>query len=480
MFGFKYGFGYGFTSGYSPLINYRWSSTYQANNQMYSTNSGTGTDLQLYSGQGVKNNGVDHDLDLVDIGATSMIYTLDGVQTYTETPFYSFLGLGGVWNDIAYFNRTLTQTEITKYSTNPNGFFNDALVDDTCVLNMPLAEHSDYCIDYANYSEGQEEITNGTFDSNVDDWVSNNSGASITWQSSGTAIASNTTDWSYIRQGISITSGIYLVSFDVLSIDKMLHIGLGVSGNDISMIGTHTQVYEASGTTDFQIRPSSTGLYNVEIDNISVKQLSGTYQIQNYTDSCRDEAKQLHYGSQSANYKINGLGMRTDESPYFECSELFDNYGDTGWIPSATEDWTIEFIAYVPPSLEYKDTLGIFGNDTSDSTKVRFYIGSGAKPHCWVGNEYTNTTSFDDEYLHWIFVYNNINDSYQMYWNGILYENQANVGLIQGSTTMKIANTVTAYNYFKDLRLLKVHQKALTQEEVTKAYTDAVNKGLLI
>ena len=45
----------------------------------------------------------------------------------------------------------------------------------------------------------KELVTNGTFDSNVTGWVSNNVNATITWVSDKTAVYQNTDDWAYIR-----------------------------------------------------------------------------------------------------------------------------------------------------------------------------------------------------------------------------------------------------------------------------------------
>ena len=281
-------------------------------NKMYTKNLGTGTPLALYSGQGLKNNGIDHDLDLVDIGATSMIYTLDGVQTYTETPFYSFLGLGGVWNDIYYFNRALTQSEITKYSTNPNQFFNDARLDNTCVLNMPLAENDKYCYDYANYSETLifEDSTTKTLDANNTLVVYDN----------------------HIYQ-----DGLYEVTLSNIVGDAIIKIG---STRYYPYLGVSTiMLSDNSISEDRIIVKAQTSGATVIYDAISVKQLSGVHEVSNYTDSVRDEAKQLSYGSQNANYKINNLGMRTDESINYEA----DGIGKA-IIPSHTDNVNINLV----------------------------------------------------------------------------------------------------------------------------------------
>ena len=551
MFGLKYGFGFGFTSGYSPLINYSWSSTYQANNQMYSTNSGTGTDLQLYSGQGVKFNGVDQGVNDVLNGLTypySLQVTSNGRDGYIVSSLYTnserlylyiaggiyYLRLGemvttntliasssndfisliveegtyalkvnnkevsssfvtsgtgfvnrvrigldpnsvgsssGTLKDLFIFNRALTQAEITKYSTSPNGFFNDALVDNTCVLNMPLAEHSDYCTDYANYSEGSEKAINGAFVTDTD-WTKG-----VDWSIGDGKASHVSTSLSYLEQDMSLENGkFYRIDFEITE-----HIsgGVGFSGTmgDRSFTGTFSTIgkyfiFLTSNGSDF--RMFSNGVNSV--DNISVKQLSGVHQIENYTDSCRDEAKQLPYGTQNANYKINGLGMRTEESPHFECSELFDNYGDTGWIPSADEDWSIELV---------------LSKDTDD---VEWYMGTQAIDRCFIATNgadprrlkyaigdmasYLGDTYEVGENIHLVLIYSS-GGSFKSYENNIS-KADAQTSLSVQTTSFFIGVEAYLNKYMTDgVRLFKAHQKALTQEEVTKAYTDAVNKGLL-
>lgn len=334
-------FGTSKPSGFNYLINYNFSNTYQLNNTMYSKNTGTLQDLELNSGQGT-DFGIGQDLGLTDFGATSMIYTLDGVQTYTETPFYSFDNLGVV-KDVYYYNRVLTPTEITKYSSNPNDFFVDARNDATCVLNMPMDGINQYRHDYA-------------------------------------------------------------------------------SGND--------------------------------------------YEITNYTTSC--DVGQLTYGSQSSSFphtaNVNGIPLRGDKSEFFECTSYYDNFGDTEWIPSADEDWSIECIY---PIENYPS----------------YYMGSNISSFRVGG--YTNTlvvglnggikTLPKNGYIH--LVVNSIGEWYvdnvkQLSFDMVGFSNINTfyLGAINGQTLYKVPIPI---------RLFKAHPTTITQEEVTTAYNDAVNKGYL-
>ena len=130
---------------------------------------------------------------------------------------------------------------------------------------------------------GNELIPNGTFESNVDGWSTNNANATFTWQSDETALFTSTS-FAYVRlnPALSLSSGTYKVSFDILSFEGTLsnvHIGLGTSGNTVTTTGSYTYYTTASGTTEFQIRPNSGGTGSIKIDNISVKQIIDTNNI---------------------------------------------------------------------------------------------------------------------------------------------------------------------------------------------------------
>lgn len=474
MLGFKYNFGYGgVVSGVKPLINYSWSNTYQVNNQMYSKNLGSGADLQLYSGQGWKNNGVDHDLGLSDIGATSMIYTLDGVQTYTETPFYSFLGLGGIWKDLYYFNRELTQVEIIKYSTSPNVFFIDAEQDNTCVLNMPLAEHDEICFDYA-YSQTEEVVSvldstlSGADETHL--YVKHNDtsfdlSVTVAGTSVSNPLAINNT---------ALDSGVYLIEFDAVvnsgtpSVYRTYTDRFDVIEQTIINGKNYISILVGSPVSSYRFYWNGTNEFDISVTNYKIKKIAKLHQIENYTNSCRDEAKQLPYGSQNANYLINSLGMRTDESPYFECSELFDNYGDIGWIPSANEDWTIVLIPKRDTSKQTVDI--IYGGSTSE---VRFRRFLNGQERWYIGGATLNMSglSIIDQYNVHFLTYEHLTSTAKAYTNDGTTAIESICNLIEGSSFV-LGSLSGSYGEVFPIRVFEVHNKILTQAERLSIYND--------
>ena len=127
-------------------------------------------------------------------------------------------------------------------------------------------------------SLGVEKIVNGTFDENVNGWITNNANASFVWQINKTALFTSTS-FAYVKASpaLNLNAAVYKVSFDILSFEGTLsnvHIGLGTSGNTITTTGSYTYFYTSTGgSTEFQIRPNSGGTGSITIDNVSVKEV---------------------------------------------------------------------------------------------------------------------------------------------------------------------------------------------------------------
>ena len=406
-------------------------------------------------------------IDTTTLG-TSTITTSTTDLLYLGSDFGGSTYFGGTLKDLFIFNRALTQAEITKYSTNPNQFFNDARLDNTCVLNMPLSENDKYCIDYANYSEAL--LIEDDFSLDLSKWTELGTPTII----DGVCHCDSTTINTGIQYAGAITSELYLIEFDLEIINGTMKVDMGGSTNLFTASGRKTVILKqgATNTLISFYRVTSGDIFN--LDNISIKQLSGVHEISNYTDSVRDEAKQLPYGSQNANYKINNLGMRTDESPYFEGSELFDNYGDTGWIPSATDDWSIELI------MDFKGD----GTNRWQGWNGDLHIGERTNtpltPRVEVYGDSTAYIIAPTQVtvgFHMMTIVKS-GDNYALFVDGVLSAT--------GTTTNPVfANSLFLGGHRDDIfinvidRLFKVHPKALTQEEITAAYQNAVKQGLL-
>jgi len=79
----------------------------------------------------------------------------------------SSLAINGIMKDVYIFSDTLTPNEIDKYSTDPNGFFEDTRsgIINNCILNMPLEGTGSVVHDYQN----NVDYTIGNYTSSVRD-----------------------------------------------------------------------------------------------------------------------------------------------------------------------------------------------------------------------------------------------------------------------------------------------------------------------
>ena len=269
----------------------------------------------------------------------------------------------GITKDVYAFTDTLTTTEISKYSTNPNGFYQDVKdgVIDNCVLNMPLNGSDKYVKDDANYSETPKH--NDDCSSTVG-WVDGfATGVTRATVDGALKITYGTGGWVSTSKPIDIpvlTGEDVLVTFTIVD-SNMTLFGLSLSDEHTGLGANSTSVLSISDISSDANREYSivttlvkdmnhlvvwngNGLANsyVTIDNISVKQLSGIHEIANYTvgvGGCRTDTSNLNYGTQELNFLRDGL-WRGDLSSYLECNG--SGYVDTGWIPNLTDIFVLE------------------------------------------------------------------------------------------------------------------------------------------
>lgn len=80
-------------------------------------------------------------------------------HTYTFAHPLEFIGRNStafancVIKDIYVYNKHLTQTEIEKYTNQPNQFFMDSLEDNSCILAMPMCEKNNLVRNYKNNTD---------------------------------------------------------------------------------------------------------------------------------------------------------------------------------------------------------------------------------------------------------------------------------------------------------------------------------------
>lgn len=496
---FSFGFGLGnsayLLSGYNPLINYNWSTTTTSGlRYLKDVGSTPKYDASMYFGRGAYLNGVDQSIT-IPINATiqTALKRVNGVVTINETSQtltnYVISGLG-VHKDYYLFTRLLTTSEKDSYINTPEEFYAMAQADSTCVLNMPMCETDGYVRNMKTYSEGVDLITNGTFDTNFDGWGAASS-AILTVVNGRCRIETPLGDSAgAITQVVSgLTIGkTYAFKYNAESPS----LGLGGVAVKVSSGGGNWDLYNGqyieqktpsdtivtfvATTTSITIYLYSTGLGDAGqyayYDNVSIKEVTGIYPISNYTSSVRNNAKNLQYGLQTCKFVRDGLGVIQTASDYLECDGV--GYGDTGWMPSVGKDWSIELIC---------QSKGVIDFGVQSTGWLIVSQSQGKKYFIYLKNSIINTVN---SYLYGSSVCLSLVYTEKLK-TLTLYENSIYVN----SVTMDTSIYPLTVNFLLGkrngggqlsegiLRLFKVHNKALTQEEITANYNDYVSKGLL-
>ena len=125
---------------------------------------------------------------------------------------------------------------------------------------------------------GDELVTNGTFDNNVDGWPVNTYGTIA--YSNGTAILTNTDGVYRVRANQAIATEVgktYVLTYSATGNHNFLHIGSEHFNIGINQDGPHSKTFVAvSNNTNIQIGISTTAVgFSSAFDNISVKEIIG-------------------------------------------------------------------------------------------------------------------------------------------------------------------------------------------------------------
>ena len=192
------------------------------------------------------------------------------------------------------------------------------------------------------------------------------------------------------------------------------------------------------------------------------------YAITNYTTSVRNNAKNLQYGLQTCKFVRDGLGVIQSASDYLECDGV--GYANTGYLPIQNSIFTID-ICLASYSLK-QFGIGIGYN------KVRIVIlnnnvyiqANQANGGILVQEKYVQGT-----YKNVTLVYNK--GTLKGYINGVLIGTKS--GLVLTDTQYIPIGYTSEHIGIGDVRLFKVHDKELTQAEITANFNSYVSKGLL-
>lgn len=200
------------------------------------------------------------------------------------------------------------------------------------------------------------------------------------------------------------------------------------------------------------------------------------YPITNYLTTCRKNAQILPYGLQTSGFKRDSNGLILSKSNFLEADGV--GYGNTGWVPSADEDWSIEWIGkFNMASAEQAHGTSVMTTynrvTISISTAGTLFSRCGGTIGGYAANQF-------GLYNHLVLSFSFSTKTFNLYRNGNLVNTFVNTNFIGAITSFVLASQGgVTYLTDGDTRLFKVHQKALTQEEVTKNFNKYQAQGLL-
>lgn len=411
-----------------------------------------------------------------------------------KTSFYA-----SVIKDAYMFNRVLSQSEITQSYEQPEAFYAMAQADSTCVLNMPMCENDGYVRNMKSYTEYELPYNNtreGYITSNhIKSIVASKSIVNKRIRISDDSTTTNTPRFLLTSDSTSNTTNIldndcyYRVDVKIGAVfqhsdlrlkygcDQNLNGGTSYNSVNLADLASHTIIIKATNINGGGIGVLANATGSVEttsyfdIDYFIVTKLTGIQPIQNYTTACRTSAQQLSYGLQTCKFNRDSLGVIQSASQFLECKGL--GYVDTGWIPPTNKDFTIECIIYLTPNLTYQQN----GSGNLSNAKIHFGLWNDNKPYIqgrspstFYGTVLTNPTS-----MYFSIVKSGTINKLYMNNNLIASESDSQISESMSFLLGKRASFIS----YSPIRLFKVHDKALTQAEITKNYNSYVAKGLL-
>lgn len=381
-----------------------------------------------------------------------------------------------IYKDFFIYNRYLSQAEVDGYSNQPNQFFTSALEDNSCILAMPMCEKDGFVRNYKSYSE-LEKLVDKT---NI----------ALTSTLSNARIAQE-------NIGLLIQAGkIYEITYDFLPNVNFVDFKLYIppTSNNNSQIVIAIPISHFSGKYIFLVPRTytktngSTSCYmwigvngtltTHTFKEISIKEVTGIYPVSNYLSTCRTNAQRLGYGLQTSGFKRDSLGRILSKSNFLEGDGV--GFGNTGWIPRADKDWSIELICEHDKSTT--GTIGILGTDsTSSNNRFRIYVyyhpaSNTRRPHIWIEDQYiaqSTAIKAPDRYLISL-TYDSTAKRYRYYLNGIFVDFR-DIPNFTNSLPIKIFQYVTYELWKTPLRHVRIHEKNLSQNEVTSNF-NAYNK----
>jgi hypothetical protein len=364
-----------------------------------------------------------------------------------------------------------------------------AQADTACVLNMPMCEKDSYVRNMKTYSEGNNfaDVTLGSQTVNAGNSITQNESVfNIT-----NTVSTGQVYYPLVRFFPNVfNSDLYYQEIEVKCITGTLKVG-AIEGsstttvNEVLMAGQSRVYTKISGFVNQGGAKGAIYLdglnYPVFTATITLRNIQkitgGIHSIQNYTSSVRDNAKNLQYGLQTCKFVRDSLGVVKGASQFLECKGI--GYTNSGYILPSDKDWSIEFIGKFTTSIS-EQTHGTQYTSPYNRIAIGSNIAGGLFARCG-GNifGFTSATQFNIS-NNLTIVYESNVKKFKLYRNGVFVGESINTDFNGSSVSFYLGSQgAGTYPVTGDVRLFKVHDKALTQAEIARNYNSYVAKGLL-
>ena len=359
----------------------------------------------------------------------------------------------------------------------------DESVSDIVVFS-PMCETNEYAVNLASYAEGVNlaEVTNIYGNTSGDNNTVDNDGNVFTVHNE------TVTDEIYhpycrLKNDNSQAGELYKVSVKIEITSGTAYLNKFERGDedqnniniDIDSVLTSGRTYEYEFIGNFNSYENITTMFDASTDDycafdavvtMDCVKITAAKQIENYTDSCRDDAKQLTYGVHTHSWKRDLIGIAYDVDFNSLCCDGV-GYVDTGFIATGDESFTIEMVIDRRIKHLYEDSL-------SGEKYLRFGLNSYNNP-IYYFDDWLYSYKPDSDIFHWILEYDSNSKQVKSVTDG---ENEVlndvdfscSDTLLLGQTQYHTRSSKTPF------RLFKIHT---TPVDPVQLYELAKMKGLL-
>ena len=387
----------------------------------------------------------------------------------------------GLLDGFVFYKDIPTPTQISQGYSNPNAFY-EAMKNDANTL---------FCTDFrgtAGYiADDKNNLTSDKTDTTTIDISSNVFNISFlqgtkTFLNNEVVLSGATSD--DFRFGVFYLSK-YTTLPDNTPVFRRIKARSSLGTAYIQANGKTNVINTSSTTIEFWTTTSSVTIgyesyfgmsgEDLIIESIENIYCSAVYPITNYSETMRTNFQQETTGLQDLTRSFDSLGFYTGVTDYLNCNGV--GYGDTGWIPSASDDWSIEFIGlFESSSSEQAHGVGY----VNPYNRVTFSCNTSGTLFSRCGGTVVSYVSSQFDVINSLtLVYVASSHTFYLYRNGVFIGQYQNLNFTGGEIAFTLGIQGTVYTVNGNVKLFKVHNKVLTQEEITNNYNDYVAQGLL-